>query len=321
MQTIPSRRAGGRKQVDHLHSLKQSQAELTTDTDEWSLSPFTSIIWFVSRSKSGSSTVEVLQSVVNEHGILQRETAVNSLHALLESLSPSMDLWKPKQHVFEFLDNCILRFIKKPLKYFGDTEDLVAHFSSEGPVSNLILVLVEQWPFFTKDRGNVEIGHLATWISRYLKLAVMAGENCRAIQTLRSQMRSSPSCEEVRSMLEIAFRDEEVGQASASQLTSETEPARQEDHRSATDKPRDIMEQKSFFLDRKLKPEAESGEYPSLITWRKKDMEDVVEDFDVGNLLLYLSCGHSEIRQQAIAQLRNLMARLKVSFSSIMKKQ
>jgi len=66
-------------------------------------------------------------------------------------------------------------------------------------------------------------------------------------------------------------------------------------------------------VDLELPPQ-EDEKHTGLNRWRKKDLEESIEDGDVGELLICLCSKHAEIRLQAVTNIHLLMSRLDVSF-------
>ena len=286
---------------------------LTLAVDKLPLSPFTTILKVMShaRENPNETVLDFLQQIVDEQNILQQYNSIPSLHTLLDSLNLCLGRGHD-QVLFEFLDKCILRLVQRPVRYLGDAKKLAECLTVEGSISNLFMVMVEQWPFFTKEGQENEVVLVSEWISHFLRLSLASGECEPMLRSVGHQL-----------ALTARFSKAEAAINSACQMqqetrngTAETGPVGEE--RSQTASANGIgkqheLDQTMRLLDQKLQVPPEPGEFPSLTSWHKKDVADAVEESELGNLTLYLSSQYEEIRRQALVQLQHLMAKLQVS--------
>ncbi|CAZ79732.1 unnamed protein product [Tuber melanosporum] len=162
------------------------------------LSPFVSIL----RACCGSSSrfppqqiKTLLHSFVAPSLLLQAETPVSPLEALLESLSA---IAQPAtfEATLVFLDESILRCIRTPFKYIDDYAELVLNIS--GPqrqgqgtaaVSPLVMTIVEQFKFFIESDAprGVKLG-FSTWLARFMESCAILGENGHALAALCNRL-------------------------------------------------------------------------------------------------------------------------------------
>ena len=275
-----------------------------------SFSPFTSIIRIITQTSDHYflTAQSLLQNIVEEYHVLQCDRNIKSLQALVQSFRTD-DSTAPDNRLFEFFDNCILRLVQKPLGYFGDAEAICAAVTTKGPLSNLFIVIAEQWPFFCKAHSGEEIENLASWISRYLESAAAVGENREALLAVCHAIQPGSTCAKASALLETTLKDEKAV----------TSPRHEPFLSSSVSSPDEALERMIISLNQGLQPSPEPKEYPALSIWAGKDVGDAIEDFDIGNLLLYLSSEHEEIRRQAIIQLQSLMSRLEVIHSNPLK--
>ena len=278
------------------------------------LSPFTLLLRATSQAGQNAHkmALEFLQQVVDEKGILQHDRGIASLSALIRSLKPFAD-WTPGQALFEFLDNCVLRLIQKPVKYLGDLEKLLQSSTVKKPVSAIFMVLLEQWPFYWKGNTETDIREATIWLVRLLKLAILEGENDELLEMFERHIAPTAWLDEAKAFLESAPVDDPVNEVSISQPGTEKSPPPEKFQHGMAEKENREVGREMLRLDKLLQIPAEPEEYPSLISWQKKDMADVVEGSELGNLIHYLSSYHEEIRRQALIQLRHLMLKLQVS--------
>jgi nucleolar pre-ribosomal-associated protein 1 len=256
----------------------------------------------------------LLSDVLRDHDILQMDTHPDGLGVLLASLSPSCGSLVPSQQVLDFLDDCCVRFIKGSIKYFDDLDALrlrkTRTDSSHGPFSPLLMAIVEQWPF---KGGSAQKGNpaepLAQWLSKLLYLCKLVGEDDVLLDSLVSSADSGyqqvlkdsflwkMGKEKAKEALKMA-----TGADFSGSETSVTSPIPQEQPKKNT---------KEEVIDLELPPQ-EDSKHGGLHRWRKKDIDESIDDGDIGELLLCLCSQHAEIRLQAVSNIRRLLAKIEV---------
>ncbi|KAL1598043.1 hypothetical protein SLS60_008531 [Paraconiothyrium brasiliense] len=282
-----------------------------------SQSPFVTLIKLIASSPESELYAGIkglLVDIVRDQEMFQIQTAPDALDALIASLSASCG---QSALVLDFLDDCCARFSKGPIKYFDDLDALRAKLSEAdsdiGPLSPLVLTLVEQWPFKggKTDKGN-PAEPLAQWLSKLLYLLKLVGEDEHILELVRDALVESADVaykdvlrdcflwkmgkEKVKEALKLATGAD--FSASERSSTSPTPP-----------EPVEEPVKTSLVVDLELPPE-EDEKHAGLNRWRKKELEESIEDGDVGELLLCLCSKHAEIRIQAVNNIRQLIAGL-----------
>ncbi|KAF2690505.1 hypothetical protein K458DRAFT_357328 [Lentithecium fluviatile CBS 122367] len=261
-----------------------------------------------------SGIKSLLVAIVCDHDMLQMTTSPDALDALIASLGGSCSSSAP---VMEFLDDCCARFVKQPIKYFDDLDALCAKISRLCPknetFSPLLMTLVEQWPF---KGGKAEKGNpaepLAQWLSKLLYLLKLIGEDEAVLELVRDSLVASAdvayqeilkdsflwkmSKEKAKEALKLATGADFSG--SERSITSPVPPEEPEESANAP-----------VAVDLELPPE-EDEKHAGLNRWRKKALEESIEDGDIGDLVICLCSQHAEIRIQAVTSIRQLMSRL-----------
>ena len=266
----------------------------------------------------------LLQSIIRDHSILQRKTKTPALAALKACLRDKEDQ-KALPELYTFLDNCILRLVRKPIKYRGDADKFSKEISrsagpSDGkgsPISLLHFTLLEQWPFLVEAGEHKTIENVAFFLSGYLYCSEAIGEDAAILQAVRNRMWKLIAKKPYASLLDEHFRkstheelskDLRNGSKRVGDATAEAVEEMQDHKNHQAPPPPD-----PFILDSEL-PE-ENEDHPGLNRWSTEDIEVAIEDGAVGELLFCLCSKHSEIRKQALVNIRILLAKLKVSMS------
>jgi nucleolar pre-ribosomal-associated protein 1 len=229
--------------------------------------------------------------------LISAETSFEALLSSLESSSPesiSVQLG--------FLDNCICRVVKKPAHYEDLATSLLSHRS--GSLSSLVAAVNEQWSFVIKANDPSREQAVASWIVLLLGELRRAGEDGKALKSVRDNLMDLTESKKTRSILKKALK-------SAAEIDDEDEiMADQElDH----DQPQAKRTATSVDLsDIFGSLPTEGNNYTELRKWESDEIGLAIEKGRIGELMLCLCSEHEEIRRQAFAAITRFMAKLKV---------
>lgn len=262
-------------------------------------SAFTSIFRVFINASNRDSLQEIatlLSTVLVENSILQGSSA--SFHSLLSSFEGSGSEQLPSQ--LGFFDNCACRLTKKPVHY----QDLIGSLSGSapGPVSPLFAAISEQWPFVVKNGDGAVESPVGSWIAQALGKFKQAGENTRALKSVRDSCSEATENKKTKSVLKKALKgveeteDDDVKMHDAAKDTSQAFPTK---------------EQKVDLEDIFGPLPTEGTIHNALQRWEKDDLEVSVEQGRVAELMLCLCSEHEEVRRQAFSNLTRFMVKLK----------
>ena len=286
------------------------------------LSPFTTLLR-LDISTQGAAAVDIsglLRSITKDYAILQQETRFSSFLALKASLSKT-DGWEASSTVYEFLDNCFLRFVRKSIKYAGDKDawqeqqtPTKSISTTKRPISLFYFVLLEQWPFFASENSDSNVDNVGSWLARYLDISYEIGEDAGTLRGIRDQLLI-----EVKELkCGVSLRNALTG-TSDRKLLIETQIPLISDRTckdvaaaevNSTVYPDQLALGPASTLYASVPEEDEN--HPGLNRWSNDDIEVAVEDGTVGELLLCLCSKYTEIRRQALVNIRILVAKLEV---------
>lgn len=288
-------------ELQHLLVIAQCSAGMRWWHKQGSLkfSPFTSLLRLGARTPADQSTrsdfINLLQSVIDEHGILQQQTQERPVNALVASLAED-EAWKPSDALYTFIDECLGRLVRKPIKYLDDLDEIAGGADHGKILSVLVMVCLEQAPFTTNlpadDRANILM-----WFSRFLEMLKLTGEDVELLQLIRQRVSDLPPVSSVElepTLRLIASRQHSNGEQSSSQAASSEKKS---------------SRQPLAFSE----PPVEKQNHPGLTRWQQKDLDEALENGDIDELLLCLSSQDSSVRLQALAAMRKLMAKVKES--------
>jgi nucleolar pre-ribosomal-associated protein 1 len=294
-----------------------------TQLESLQYSPFITLLKLLATSDMGNlyAGIKVLLiDIVRDHEMLQMKTSPAALDALIASLGSSCGF---SPLVLEFLDDCCARFVKQPIKFFDDLDVLCSKTSQPSlnveAFSPLLMTLVEQWPFKGEksEKGN-PAEPLAQWLSKFLYLLKLIGEDEAALELVRDTLVVSAD-KAYQDILKDSFLWK-MGKEKAKEALKLATGADFSGSERSTTSPMPLEEPEEpaktlVTMDLELPPE-EDENHMGLNRWRKKDLEESIEDGDIGELLICLCSKHIEIRMQAVSNIRQLMSTLNVRYRS-----
>lgn len=300
-----------RMELGHLLQV----AECSPDMKWWQKpesfqhSTFTTLLKLTSRTQGtdlGRRSARILGGIVEDAGILTTQTTPPGISALLSSLHS--EKWEATTAVYDFLDECLGRFVRKPIKYQDDLDsyekDCTLSTADYSPsVSPLFMVLVEQWLYVSRPEGESK-PDVATWLSRYLRASKSIGENEVVLGKVQAALSSTADniCEKILH----------------SSLNSEIKildalPAGAEEQESVNSEPAMQTSKLTSSESVAAKPPPEQLSYPELTKWRHKDLQEVFENGHASQLIMCLCASETAIRLQAVSNLQELMKQLEAA--------
>jgi len=298
---------------------------LTDFAESLQYSPFVTLLKLLVTSKESelyTGIRSLLSDILNDQEMLQTKTSPDALDALIASLGSTSGSVTPSTDVLEFLDDCCARFTKVPIKYFDDLDVMCGRTAQSttglGPFSNLLMTLVEQWPFKGGETAtNNTADTIAQWLSRLLYLLKLIGEDETALEHVRDALVESANVA-YKEVLKDAFLWKMGKERAKEALKLATGADFSGSDRSSTSpvpRPSEEAEQHAKLrsavdLER---PPVEDKKHTGLTRWRKKELSEAIDDGDIGELLLCLCSEHPEIRIQAISNIRRVIATIMTS--------
>lgn len=278
-------------------------------------SPFVILLKLVVQSASQNTTSairELMLSIVKEHGIIQTETPKSSLDVLVRVLS-GLQNPSARDAVFDFLDDCVQRLVRRPLKYLDDLDALEQETATTiakepRPVSMILVPVLEQWAFVPGSRPNeaYDIGRL---IDAYLTMSERIGEDDNIISILRRKFLDIADKSELdRSQLIGASLIDNFGIEEAHQ-PEEAAPGKPilQPHITENDA---VSGAQVLAADA---PPTEPESHSELLRWVHKDIDSIVEENLAGALVLCLCSTQLSIRKEALINTRKLAAKFLTS--------
>jgi nucleolar pre-ribosomal-associated protein 1 len=276
--------------------------------------PFTTLLRLVSSPDHDqyADLADLVGSIVEQNNLLQLATGKSALEVLITSLRQcSQDL--ESDAIFDFLDNCLSRFVRKPIKYLDQIEALKTNSESQcqNPTSPLVAALAEQWLFIAEDVDDSKVVGVGTWLARFLAGLKCIGEDPVFLDAVSTNISGTTQVISFKTLIQGFFQDsvsKEQQNPTTQNVSSDIEG--NPTANGVLTAPESMLALEALKLDA---PEEESESHPELTRWLQKDLEEAVMEGHVAQLLRAFSSKHVSIRIQALTNVRKLMQRLEQS--------
>lgn len=273
--------------------------------DNVTLSPFAALLRIATHpdtaAKVRKSILRLSRSVMIEQGVIDQGETI--FDAFMTSLSSSKE-WSPDKHTYAFLDNCMSRIVRQPIKYFELLETAQTYNSDKGPLSLLACCIAEQWQFIAKGDNKEAQKRVASWISRVFDAFGVSGGNIRVLAHLAEDMvRDSP--EKPKLMLQKAIEKQEKSPIKVAGLGVEPHIAAvestlvDEDHKKTTS-----VDLNAIFESPSSPPTSLEG----LIKWSPSSLESDIHSGRLSRLVRCTTSPLEEVRIQTFTTLQSLLS-------------
>jgi nucleolar pre-ribosomal-associated protein 1 len=295
-----------------------------TSLDSLHLSPFSTLLMIVSSGTGGIESLRkikgLLSSIVVDHGILQTSTEITALDALINSLAEASQT----NEILNYLDNCIGRFVQKPIKYMDDYDMMNVRLqkptqdqTSAKPLSMALMAIVEQWPFLVKASGSTShFKIVAEWLARLLAIFKHIGEDDAVVNHVFAEIHAN-STKEIQRILSKRFNS--LDEQSLKHLKNCTR--KEEDSTDVVSTEEQLLLEHSTLAINLDAPPVEDEDHRGLYKWAQKDPDEAIEEGAAGELLQCLCSVHVGIRREALTNLQKLAIKLKVPLQKMLRRR
>lgn len=282
--------------------------------DSHSISPFLTMLKLSAQASSNvplSRMRSILRTITNENGMLQYQTVHSSLDALIAALR-KIQAHTKIDAVYDLLDDCALRCSSTPIKYI-DAAEKIHEAPKENdtsdqhpPLSLILLVIAEQWPFVVKggDQSTIEV--VAIFLSALLSSLLGIQEDKETIKAIVKKIAMELPHESLsRKMIEKSRKDV--------QLPEHTPVCQVGNHESNL--PEVNREEQRLAAEAALAnvQAYDADDNSANMRWSSKEMEETIEDGHAAALLILLSSSQYSIRKEALMNISKLAVKIKAS--------
>lgn len=262
-------------------------------------SPFVTLLRLHVKHTNNTLIRGMLEGVLCEQGVLNKSTDT-ALASPLDALVASLTLDRDQgDHIHTFLDDCLSRGSRQPVKYLDSLEEQKRQLSSDSVTPSLLLeVIREQAPFAAEKLTGADRAAVMAWIGNIFSLYALTSDAGPLLDAIAASI----------AKLEGVKRDQGEDMSrilAAITLSGNNESVPATDNLFSHD-------EQSQGLPFQAVP-VESPNHPEIFKWQQKDIDLAIEDGDIDALMLCLCSEHTDIRHQSRVQLSNLAVKLQTS--------
>jgi nucleolar pre-ribosomal-associated protein 1 len=289
-------------ELEHLLSVARHSAGMRWFHTQGGLkfSPFVTLLRLHSKHTSNMHIRTLLSDVLCEHGLIN-STTPEALTSPIDALVASVILGGDQnESVYTFLDDCLSRGSRQPVKYLDSLEEQKAKLSSDSATPSLLIEVVrEQTPFAAEKLTGTDRTTVMTWINDLLSLFAITHDSGLLLGTIAAEVAKKGAGQNSRPSVDMT----KVLAGLRASVSLDAEPA--------ADGPVP-NEKQPGSLPFSAVP-IESPNHPEIFRWQQKDLDLAIEDGDLDALILCLCSEHTDIRHQARVQLSNMIAKVQAS--------
>ena len=252
-------------------------------------------------------SVYVIRTVLCGKGMIS-DTSL-AVEALLWSIR-STKKWEAELRTLQFVDNCLIRTMQRPVKYLDQLEQVQQLLSDSTDLSLTVCCVTEQWQFVVqKEEKKSSLKNIAEWIARFFSALDVVGENYRVMSQFKDDM--SQQCsknDEAKTALGKAF--EKLRKKPASMQDLQLHQSEVPDDEAQAEDPSAFSAVEAPALDLATIFPIPTSIPKSLIgpdRWNLPDFESEIHSGRLASLIRCFLSPESEIRLQAFHTLQSVM--------------
>ena len=292
------------------------------------LSPFTMLLrLYLDRIQLGTGSEQLramLKTITRESQILRSDHSMTSLDDLVLSLQ-EFEAWKASDQLFEFFDQCVLRFVRKPVHYYDTFDEVIAAAKLDiSPksckIDFLLIAIMDQWHFLVKSADAPTVTNISKWLARFIQVIYIGDGNLRNLPDESGTAKIlSYICDQLKAEIEdptcrVIFEQTleerpELRKLSELVATNNISKARRT---SRLVDPSSENHVETAVVHLPPGPEEEHEDHPGLLQWTRHEIQDAISEGLIRDLILCLCSEHEQVRKQALVGIRAFMVKLGV---------
>ena len=292
------------------------------------LSPFTMLLrLYLDRIQLGTGSEQlrvILKTITRESQILCSDSPMTSLDNLVLSLQ-DFETWKASDQLFEFFDQCVLRFVRKPVHYYDTLDEVIAAAKLDiSPkscnVDFLLITVMDQWHFLVKSADASTVTNISKWLARFIGVIYIGDGNLRNLPDESGTTRIlSYICDQLKAEIEDAtcrvIFERTLEERPELRKLSELVATNNISKAGRTSRPVDPSSEKhveAAEVHLPPGPPEEHEDHPGLLQWTRHEVQDAISEGLIRDLILCLCSEHEQVRKQALIGIRAFMVKLEV---------
>ena len=288
-----------------------------------------------SGAKNGSMLRGLLKTASNSINLLNEERGFPAIAIFLESLGARHHHPQRQHVVHDFVENCIVRFAKAPVRYHDALDELSSLASSkisgigDGGLSPLLMTILEQLPRAANFNTGEDCALVYSWLAGWIKLSLDNGGDQRFHDVVIHRICGRHAPREVASHFNVEFYRHDTTSFSSALLRSSLTIS--ENHLLPVDGTvlKDTLAhgdvQRAFELKADVAFGGEvtsaslDGQNVDFTVRSHVELLAIIEDGSLEGLIRCLCSEHEAIRKQALISLRYVRASVLVSHIEVLK--
>ena len=252
----------------------------------------------------------LLVAIIRDCGLFHMASDEFACRAFLQSLSTL----RQERLALEFIDDCLQRTIRRPIKYEDDLDALITRVQGKLPSSRprfslLLMTLVEQWPYVEKTK-QAAARSIAKWLCHMIFYLRQIGEDPGLLNAVVEELAAAAPDGAVKAILRSSLTTFTPTVELVNSIEPSNKPSSREIKATST---RLISKEAASFDISVLSPPALDPKNTALTKWSNKDVTTVIEEGGLASLILLLSSSEPSIRLQARNALQRFSAKLQQS--------
>ncbi|KAF3061941.1 hypothetical protein GL218_04155 [Daldinia childiae] len=282
-------------------------------------SPFTTLLRLSVEKTTGLSNESldgVLYWVAKEHQLVEDQPNSPGLYPLIAALR---SLETVDSAIWIFLDNCVERCARTPVKYLEMIEeqlDKVKISEDEDTVTYpLMMTIAEQIPFFSSSSSSkTTLKAFVQFLSEYLGHSLAAGVSKPFVEASKEFFSTGFTDQKLKEKLRIPKRKKIIPESREHHSDHNALHINGRGNQAAMDVDSDSIAQISpQDLEQRLAVPIITSKDNSLSKWTSKTPEELVEEGYASSLIRLLLSEHSSIRKEALINIVKVAAKIKDS--------
>ncbi|KAL9099014.1 MAG: hypothetical protein Q9163_005426, partial [Psora crenata] len=306
-------------ELDHLLdlALQSPHMQWWHRLDKSRLTPFTRLLQIHVCTAAHYQTARIrgaLETIGRECGVFRPDPRCLGLDILVLSLRAAHV--GEDGEIYDFLDNTLMRLVRKPVVYYESMINLAASTMAvdgyaRSKLDLLVLALAEQWPHLNQSKTFFIVKDVAAWLNSYMHLLRHTGSNPDILCTLTEQVISATTDSRHQAIFERPSKlslDPGLRSKLDAHWSSQRESAQ-------SDLIVSIATQEVQPLEAHIAsgPQTEKEDHSGLYLWRGEEVQDAISDGVIGRLFLCLCSQHKAIRRESLVNARKFMRGVEVS--------
>lgn len=291
-------------ELEHLLTVARNSTGMKWFAKQGGLaySPLVSLLQIARKELQSRYIRGLIRHVLIENGILNTGKQGHDISPFDALTGSTLDL-ADDNPIWEFLDDCIARAGRQPVKYVDNLESLSSSSKGdEAPLPSVLAAVIMEQASFVLSQKDEEAKPRKAWIVLFLDLLDRTSDSGKPLQHLKKAVFKVLGAKPKHYEHDAAEILDKIPKDALND--QDTQPLGQQ-------RPRQVKRKANPWSF--VAPMQEPTSHPELTRWSQKEMDAALEDGDIDALILCLCSAYGDIRKQGLTQLNRLKLQLRTS--------